>query len=88
MLKCRFYIHHGAKTEPNTSIRTNHIHLYVQIDADFYPLLIRAKTVFQRQISAKMRYEFHMAQNWDIDGGYMGGKRGILPFESKMHHFA
>ena len=59
----------------------------MQIDADFYPLLIRAKTVFQRQISVKMRHEFHMAQNWDIDDGYMGGKRGILPFELKSTSF-
>ena len=46
--------------------------------AEFYLLTIRAKTVFQRAILAKMRYELWRGQNRDLCVCYMGGERAIL----------
>ena len=53
------------------------------MDAQFYSLPIRGKTVSERSISAKMRYVFRRVQNRDIGGGYMGSKRVLLYFRQK-----
>ena len=63
------HVQHGAKTETNVYVYANYMHSYMHIDADFYALLISAKTVFPRSLSAEMLYEFDRGQNRDIDGG-------------------
>ena len=52
------------------------MHLYMQIDAEFYLLLIRAKTVCERAISAKIRHELGGGKI----GTYVVGKRVVADF--------
>ena len=82
-MKCGFYMHHGAKTEPYSYIRTDFMYLCGKMSSKCNSLLICAKIVFQRAISSKMRYELWRGQNRDLCGCYMGGKRAL----NKVHDF-
>ena len=49
-LKCGFYMHHGAKTEPNAIIHAYFLHLYAYTDVKFYPAFNRRKSRFSTTI--------------------------------------